>query len=56
VRPQHVTFIVPGVEDFKIADVAAFINKAKTLEVFFSTQLMLSSEVITLLTWRSHYY
>lgn len=33
VKPQQITFIVPGAEDFKTADISAFINKAQTLEV-----------------------
>ncbi|KAG0569483.1 hypothetical protein KC19_6G093600 [Ceratodon purpureus] len=32
VKPQQVTFIVPGVEDFKIADLSTFTNKVETLE------------------------
>ncbi|XP_024394538.1 ribonuclease II, chloroplastic/mitochondrial [Physcomitrium patens] len=32
VKPQQITFIVPGAEDFKTADISAFINKAQTLE------------------------
>jgi hypothetical protein len=41
IRPQQVTFIVPGAEDFKVADIATFIDKAETLEVFLSIQLVL---------------
>ena len=33
VKPQQVTFIVPGGEDFSPADIASFINKAENLEV-----------------------
>lgn len=33
VRPQQVTFIVPGTEDFNPADIGRFVNKVDELEV-----------------------
>lgn len=33
VRPEQVTFIVPGTEHFNPADIGRFVNKVEELEV-----------------------